>query len=419
MEIFKKIAIKNYRGLHLLEFIPKSINIIVGRNNTGKSAILEAISLLASSTNNFKDLKGEDLLQIFKKRYDLSYLIRLGMKKAEIGVTVDNQNYTLSLEYLTKGIPHDRREKDIFHYIENLAEENIISNLERWERYLKDFAEITEAEKEQPEGKEGLSYIIDKKIEQTKNKFIERFINSSKLILTLSQNNKYKKIFLYIEHPKEELPAFRGIISYRLYKIFNNLYKIDISEDKDFKIPILFNFQEGVQPTTVEELHDLVVSHKKINKALELLKQRVGYIEDIRKAGEKLLVFQSYTDPLPLSAMGDGFISLLKLIFLISLAEQGIIILEEPEVSLHPGFSEILAESIVSNADSAQFFISTHSIDLIELILEKAEQYGRLKNVNILRLHWREDLKTIEKESLSGDQAKEELDSIGTDLRGY
>lgn len=38
------ISINNFKGIDSLKFEPKTINIIVGRNNTGKTSILESIA---------------------------------------------------------------------------------------------------------------------------------------------------------------------------------------------------------------------------------------------------------------------------------------------------------------------------------------------------------------------------------------
>lgn len=63
-----------------------------------------------------------------------------------------------------------------------------------------------------------------------------------------------------------------------------------------------------------------------------------------------------------------------------------------------PKFLEILAEAIVSYSGDVQFFIGTHSLDLLTYVLEKAEKSKKLKEINIIRLHYREDTKTVEAE---------------------
>ena len=43
--MIKHVTIKNFKGINSLKITPKKFNIIVGGNNTGKTSILEAISI--------------------------------------------------------------------------------------------------------------------------------------------------------------------------------------------------------------------------------------------------------------------------------------------------------------------------------------------------------------------------------------
>ena len=50
MEI-KNVEITGYKGISHLKFSPKKINILVGKNNTGKTSVLQAIDLLFNNTH--------------------------------------------------------------------------------------------------------------------------------------------------------------------------------------------------------------------------------------------------------------------------------------------------------------------------------------------------------------------------------
>ena len=143
------------------------------------------------------------------------------------------------------------------------------------------------------------------------------------------------------------------------------------------------------------------------------------YFEDIRKTDEGLQIFlKNQSTPLPISSMGDGFSSLLKLTFMNSLADEGVIILEEPEVSLHPGFIYILCEAILNNSKESQFFISTHSMDFIRALLKVVRWGGRIDDIQIIRMHTRLEIQSPDIEILNGDDAINEIEEIGRDLRG-
>jgi AAA15 family ATPase/GTPase len=185
------------------------------------------------------------------------------------------------------------------------------------------------------------------------------------------------------------------------------------------KYPVVFN----KMMYSIEELHDMVIKNKyienDINDIIKFIKEKIFYIEDIRRIKEGIYVKTSNENEyMPLSTMGDGFKALLKMSFTIALAKDGIVILEEPENSLHPGFLDIVAKTLVKNSDSVQLFLSTHSLEFLYEILEKAEESKKLNEVNIIRTHrkrYKPDDVIIE--VVDGKEAKERIDDIGEDLR--
>ena len=94
-----------------------------------------------------------------------------------------------------------------------------------------------------------------------------------------------------------------------------------------------------------------------------------------------------------------------------------IVLLEEPENFLHPGYMEMLAEIIISKSNLHQYFFSTHSLELIDLIVKKAEKSNNLDKILILRLSRNNN--KVDREVLLKDEILEELEEIKIDLRGY
>jgi Predicted ATP-dependent endonuclease of the OLD family len=84
------------------------------------------------------------------------------------------------------------------------------------------------------------------------------------------------------------------------------------------------------------------------------------------------LVFAGVNTDVPIESMGDGFKALVGLLgSLFAEPNGGILLLEEPEVHMHPGYLRELVKYIttISKTLDIQFFISTHSLDLIEYFL--------------------------------------------------
>ena len=62
--MYKKIRVSGFRGADdiVLDRLGR-LNILVGRNNTGKSSCLEAVSLMSSGRDLFKNAFGESTLE--------------------------------------------------------------------------------------------------------------------------------------------------------------------------------------------------------------------------------------------------------------------------------------------------------------------------------------------------------------------
>jgi len=451
MKILKNIEIKNYRGIKDLFFEPNSINVIVGPNNTGKSAILEAIGLLLSFQNKFEDSLGSNIAgYLFEtKEYVPSYLIHLYEKFAKIRANIKEKEYNITIEYYSEGIPHDERSDLITEYFDRYVNTIYNEYIEREglkinrivEVILQELKESMNLESSQIDALEkrikdkvfwkfprSRRYLESERLtadmfEELRNDVLSQVYSSPKLVITAYTGNELSGLYLFLKNPIEmrkiETEPFFGALSkIRLYiEAWEEMHKIVPFADDLKEIPLVFNFQKSTFVSSIEKLHDLVVREGKIERAVELLKER-NIIENIRKTEEGLVVFTKQHDkPLPLSSMGDGFLALLRLIFLTAIAEKGIILLEEPEISLHPGYLNIIAEELVLNSEIVQFFISTHSLDLLLLLLEKAEERQKLDKINVIRLHYRDATKQIHPEVVKGTEAKEEIDEIGTDLR--
>ncbi|RUM34146.1 MAG: hypothetical protein DSY33_02965 [Archaeoglobus sp.] len=185
MQQINYVKIKNYKCLKEFEFEPGRINILVGRNNTGKSSVLEAIGLIMSSLNDFKDsmennlisivIRGEDNLHGFKIQLPLKYLIDSEENKSEILLKKEDNNLKLYIEYLKEGYP----ESDISNDISNCFVE-YIDDLARERKKIK-YEEILKK----------LENVIESEIEKIFNKLI----NAEKVFFSTYLNNEILRAF--------------------------------------------------------------------------------------------------------------------------------------------------------------------------------------------------------------------------------
>ena len=401
MNIIKNVEITNYKGIEETQFSCGSINIIVGPNNTGKSSILESVWMAVASLNDFEDNLETQLSDITE---DIRHLIRQGKQKSTIALEIfENDKITLDLIYSKKNYPEEVAEF-FLTFINGTPKFNLDDDLDfhmsLWD--LQVLGSKLDRLSRKTGSKEELNKVLKRvleNIESAVEEYRSRLIKSEKIFLTSKLSNNLISIRAVMDGYADGLSIFNEE-SPSLQKIPLIISSSRIDED-------------------VSELYKKLVNTKKLAEVLGVLKNRIPYFEDIREAdGDLLVLLENLDEPLPLSFMGAGFKTLLKLSFMAPLIKNGIVLFEEPETSMHPGYLNILAKEILLSSEHSQIFISTHSLELIEYLLEKAEKSGKIESIKILRLR-RLEGGYIEREICSGKEAAEEMKMIKTDLRGY
>lgn len=408
MNIIKDVKITDYKGIEEIHFPCESINIIVGPNNTGKSSILESIWMAVSSLDNFEDVLETTLDDVIDESH-IKYLVHKFKRKSSVELELhQNDRIVLDLLYSDKKYPQEIEEFFLNFVVSIDASNNpqfeysIDRTIMREEYRL--MTELRRARKlyKNEESKDKLDEMMQRilnKIDNTAEKIRNELIQSEKVFLTSKANNKLVAIYTIMDAYQGEIPMQNEeILPISVIPLILSSPKID--ED-------------------LPELYTKLINTKKLAGVLETLRQRIPYFEDIRESDVGLQVLlENLDEPLPISFMGDGFKALLKLSFMAPLIKDGIVLFEEPEVSMHPGYLDILAKEIISSSKKSQFFISTHSLELVEYLLEKAEKANIIDSINIIRLR-RLGNNYIDREICSGRDAKEEMELIKSDLRGY
>jgi len=436
MNDIQKVSIKNFRAIDEISFIPKRINIFVGPNNSGKSSALEAIALLKSSENRCEDSLGVYVLGEIIDKYSMDYLFQ----DIEKPIEISNNNICISMQYYSEGYPTDTNGSLIREYFNEITQEyfnqpdtvnRIRSRYNPESRYRSTTSRIIQQSRldgslpsdsqrrldyEDMET-EDLDERLDSYIKNLQNKIESHLYDKKKIVISgFSDKNP---IFLYLILEKENMRLMRQqeeIFDFMRYRIknFHAIYS-HTHQSTGF----VSDYDTEYQSRRVDELHDKVVRKNLISESHHRIISKIPYIEDIRKTDDGLFVsLRGQNRIIPLSSMGDGFKSMLKIFYLSVLAKNGVITLEEPELSLHPGYIEMLADAIIFCSSDTQFFISTHSNDLIQSLLEVADQNNCLDSVQIIKMHPRLDTHTIEAEEIPGAEALEDIETINIDLRG-
>ncbi|WP_083523395.1 AAA family ATPase [Methanofollis ethanolicus] len=438
MDGLQEISIKNYRALNEISFQPKAVNIFVGPNNSGKSSILEAVALLISGRNKCKDSLGVSVLNEIIQKYSIEYLIR-GLNQS---IQIAYGDSKMFVELYSSGYPKDETGTMIQNFFSQKIHE-YLSQPDTLARYKSRYNEERKYYfRSSPKAKQitldgmipsdiqSRLYDIDENneyVDQTladyigllQEKFESYMYNKNKIVISGFSNNALDYLYVALGPEKPRYLLRREEVFEFLRYFYGDDGVFTVHSSNSNKANFVSDIGSSGNARKVEDLHDEVVRRNLMSESQDWLISKIPYIEDIRKTDEGMFVsLNGYDRTIPLSSMGDGLKSILKIVYLSVLAKNGVIVLEEPEVSLHPGYIEMLADSILFCSKNTQFFISTHSEDLIESLLESANNIECLDTVQVIKMHNRTDIHASEAEVISGSEALDDIETINADLRG-
>ncbi|MHA1680683.1 MAG: AAA family ATPase [Promethearchaeota archaeon] len=396
----EEIRIQSYRGIDTLEFKPKTINIFVGKNNSGKSSVLNGIFLNLLGLHDYKRRSKNlvsNISHLFVK--PLKYEIFNGYDKAVVGLklsSTEHKNLTtrLELQYNLDGWPN-------------------IEQSDAFEEYLKRVV------------KDGRMYKEARENLYQETIFLDYTIDKERLISNFIPPWSFVKPWNYKPFVEKEMYDYKELANSRKYfdeitKYYDN--KGDLkSDNRSFFQNIPLMFWKSNSGDSLKRIYQDLVKYSRIKKALENITTKLHYFKDLRYIRQEFIVSlkddcgKEYS--LPLVVMGDGFKSLISLAFRFTTIDAGILLMEEPENYLHPGYIDLLCEEIVAKSETCQVFFTTHSMNLLSQLIDKLEKAGKMDSLMLIRM--RRDGKGIDREFLYKEDIIEELHEIEVDLRGY
>jgi predicted ATP-dependent endonuclease of OLD family len=166
-----------------------------------------------------------------------------------------------------------------------------------------------------------------------------------------------------------------------------------------------------------EEIGKLELSGRK-HEIIEILQYLDPTIEDITmitRQGVTQLYTRIRNQWIPLQYAGDGVLKLLNICFTIMEQEKGLVLIDEIDSGLHYSMYRRIWEIIgkYSKEKDCQLVVTTHNKEMIEALLEtKAEIQNE---TNIYTLYKKED-KTLTRK-MSAKEAEKAIDYLGMELR--
>ena len=346
--MLNSLYINNYRNLKDLKINSLgSVNLIAGKNNTGKSALLEAIAIYA--TNG-------DINLIYKLIDERGETLK---KKNEKGNQEETNVKILSSLFTNRIAGFDTAVNSIFiGECKNTFEETLSPNNCVLLRFAKVFDELSS--KEQRSTKNSKLFTDDIAIEKVKIGF--------------------------------QINTRNGI---NIYTLDNDIpYRFSTNDNMEIKHNVQFvrtrNFDRGVNGSLFDKIALTDKEQHVINalKIIEPLVERIAFVEEPFNERTAVIKLSDSQQILPLQSMGDGINRILTIILALVNADKGHVLIDEFENGLHYSVQEKLWTIIfkLSSELNIQVFVTTHSDDCIRGFESALNQSNNASNGKLIRL---------------------------------
>lgn len=325
--MYETLEISEFRGIKHAKFDDLGqINVLVGRNNSGKTAFLEAAYLLSAGRTGFVDALGDNAMQkvAAETRPDAGWDRLIKQKSTAAVVTASlagSRQDRLSIAKTTNELGPR-------------PESNLLSKV---------------------------GFSTNERLKQYKEYIIE------------------DDLFFYFNGSADVLGE--------LYKVGSEIGSSTAGTENDASAAPSGLFVAGLYDLE-SKLYDKVTKTGAISDVIEWVKTAMPGTTDVRKISGRLHAMRENEDPAPLGIMGDGLRLSLTLMMAANLAKGGILAIEEPENHLHPGLMlnvvDELARKCIDN--DTQVFFSTHSLEFLQYVLRWAPLEAKMSVFRISNL---------------------------------
>lgn len=356
----KSLYIKNYKNLRELSLSAlASVNLIVGRNNVGKSALLEAISLYLANGNEewlwtILGFRGEAVkIDFEKKEIDFNKVLL----EHYSSLFTDCKKEFSDSNVISIGTADDVLSIKLVHIAEDTDDTNRIMAKRYWTYIDTDDAFGTFSSHYLGDGLEILNNSVSK---MTIPLFQRRTLGSVKDKLT----------FEYI-----------SVQDFQLWKNASLFDRISLSDKEEYVV-----------------------------EALRIIEPRIDRLNFLNENEYSTLripfvTLRGTTQRFRLSSMGDGINRILSVILALVNCTDGVFLLDEFETGLHYTVQTQLWRIVFMMADklNIQVFVTSHSRDCIDSFIEADEKNAgqiirldkRGENIVAVNYNKKEDMELI------------------------
>lgn len=343
----KKVSIFNFRGIEKLEdFELKNLSVLIGNNGTSKTAILEAINFCLSphflsgriKHTDFFNGKNNEIKIILEFNENFKALLPDGYTKQE----VECNKVFLEVKKRERAAPN-KAFSDIVVVSHYVVPNRGRDNEKGWE--------ITRGT-------------------GTKFKFDERLLSFP------VETDGLPKSFYFAKNRERQLQrGFNSSIS-SVFDDFNwrfnkEIKKTDVQETGENQANETFSTRKNnLENEILEKIDDK--SQKKTFETLNTKLQKVGlpkielsFVDGNAPFDSAFLCQKLDELDLSVSQLGSGVEMIVSLLFLETMAEISkeslLVLIDEPELHLHPKLQNDFVNHLISFSDTNQILLSTHS----------------------------------------------------------
>lgn len=406
------VDIQGFKGLRQTQLDFKQVNLITGRNNTGKTSVLEAIEL--GLNPEYLSTFGSNAGKLINIRVDQA-MVSLNTPKVQTHYSIESPEPEQALSYAIEALVKIYENQNImFHHDENMevfneaivaSIRNVLNGLEASEiKALEDDILILEYNGGHYPYVALSESLISELIMEREDELKETL--SSELEERLEDPDDHPQLWNAVEYLPLRHWGGPGVF-------------LDTPVGPNETIVIQQPIMES--PPDSSEEDDTAIKKVEIRDYLNdhNITPELGVtVEDF---DFDVLVFEEEGDryQVPYSFMGDGFKTIVGILweFVGEDKMHDVVLMEEPENHMHPGYIGELVPflSEVARDEDIQLFITTHNIDFISEFLDEApESMEKFLKEEFNLIQMTETIPKI----FDYKDAKEQVKELKLDLRG-
>lgn len=371
-----RLKVKNFKSIKEIDVSFNELNILIGKNASGKSNFLELFQFL-------KDIGEHDLEDAIHLRGGVEYFRNTRIK--------NSTNFEINCEFSIT------RPRGMRHILEIDDEEYSLFDIHSANYQLelsfsgKEFEVANESVVNHrhisggEDGENNQKYVLVETTSRTEDHEINsnRYVENDSINLEeaeqpyrIDQRSGYKlspkeSLISRSAHPTTTfIDGLRGLSNLAIYDIEPN----EIKEGTTLKGKRRLE-QNGANLPLV--LKEIVTSNKEKKKFLNIVSEVLPFIQDwetdtLRDKSIFLKILEEYEDSddqyLPANLISDGTINVIALIVILYFEREEIVMIEEPERNIHPSLIANVVEMMkdVSDNQGKQVFSTTHNVELIK-----------------------------------------------------